>query len=182
MIAWALPVFRQLRTNLFYFFLALGLSDPLTLILFKVFNNYSGIISIIVAPILFWAVNVDRQKKFSVNKLEIFIVILTFSLYLLIDNYNITMLIIHIAVTIRAIFKVIFELHIHQKINLGNVVIAFYMISSVASLLIYLNGDHQAMILFYTNLAFQILIAIFFSFFRTDNPKLTFKVVPVIDD
>jgi len=178
MVAWILPIFRQFRSNLFYFFLFLGLSDPISSVAIKVFSLRPENIQIIIAPILFWAINVDRQKKFSINKLEIFIFILTYLFYLLLDNYNITLLFIYIAITIRAIFKIIFALHLNQMINIVHIVLAFYMISSVVSLLIYLNGDHQAIVLFYINLAFQTLIAIFFSIFREDDPKLIFKVVP----
>jgi hypothetical protein len=180
-IAWIFPIFRQYRTNLFYFFLVLGLSDPVSTFAIKVLSLRPENIQIIISPILFWAINIDRKKKFTINKLEIFIFILTYSLYYFVDNYNITLLIVYLVITIRVIFKIIIELHHNQKVNLVHLVLAFYMISSVASLIIYLNGDHQGIVLFYINLAFQTLIAIFFSIFREDNPRLTYKVVQVTD-
>lgn len=176
-IAWIFPIFRQFRTNLFYFFLVLGLSDPVSTFAIKVLSLRPENIQIIISPILFWALSIDRKKKFTINKLEIFVFILTYVLYFLIDNYNITLLIVYVAITIRSIFIVIIELHIKHLINFVHVVLAFYMISSVVSLLIYLNGDHQAIVLFYINLAFQTLIAVFFSIFKEDNPKLTIKVM-----
>lgn len=177
-IAWVFPIFRQFRCNLFYFFLVLGLSDPISIFVTETFSLRPEIIQVIIAPILFYAINIDRQKKFYLNKLEVFIFILTYTLYFLINNPNIVLLIIFVLITIRSIFKIIIELHHHQKINIVHLVLAFYMISSVASLIIYLNGDHQGIVLFYINLAFQTLIAIFFSIFREDDPKLIFKVTP----
>lgn len=177
-IAWVFPIFRQFRCNLFYFFLVLGLSDPISIFVTETFSLRPEIIQVIIAPILFYAINIDRQKKFYLNKLEVFIFILTYTLYFLINNPNIVLLIIFVLITIRSIFKIIIELHHHQKINIVHLVLAFYMISSVASLIIYLNGDYQGIVLFYINLAFQTLIAIFFSIFREDDPKLIFKVTP----
>jgi hypothetical protein len=181
-IAWIFPIFRQFRCNLFYFFLLLGLSDPISTVVIYVFYLRPEIIQVIIAPILFYTINIDRQKKFTINTLEIAVFLLSYILLIILNNYNIIILIIHTLITIRAIFKNIIELHLHQKINIVHLVLAFYMISSVASLIIYLNGDHNGMVLFYINLASQTLIAIFFSIFREDNPKMTYKIVPVLDD
>ncbi len=181
-IAWILPIFRQYKSNLFYFFLFLGICDPLTIIATLTIKLKVELIAVIFAPILFYAIGIDRQKKFTINKLEIFVFVLTYTLIFLIDNSNIILLVIHTLITIRAIFKIIIALHHHQKINLVHLVLAFYMISSVASLIIYLNGDHQSMILFFINLSFQTLIAIFFSIFREDHPKLTYIITPAYKD
>jgi hypothetical protein len=181
-IAWVFPIFRQFRSNLFYFFLFLGICDPLTFVLIKTFHIKNEIIAVTIAPILFYAINIDRKKTFKINKTEITVFILTFVLIVLMNNLNIILLIIHTLITIRAIFKIIIELHIKHIINLVHIVLAFYMISSVASLIIYLNGDHQGFVLFYINLAFQTLIAIFFSIFSENNPKMTYKIVSAIDD
>jgi hypothetical protein len=176
-IAWVFPIFRQYRSNLFYFFLFLGICDPLTFVALKLFYIRNELVAVIIAPILFYAISIDRKKSFSINKTEIFVFALAYSLMFVLENYNIILLIIHTLITIRAIYKIIIELHLNQKVNLVHIVLAFYMISSVASLIIYLNGNHQAIVLFYINLAFQTLIAIFFSIFKEDDPRLTYKVV-----
>jgi hypothetical protein len=181
-IAWVFPIFRQYRSNLFYFFLFLGICDPLTLIAVKIFPIKNELIAVIIAPILFYAINIDRKKPFIINKSEISVFVLAYSLLFIIKDYNIILLILHTLITIRVIYKNIIALHLNQKINLLHLVLAFYMISSVASLIIYLNGNLQGLVLFYINLAFQTLIAIFFSIFSEDNPKLTFKVVQAIDE
>jgi hypothetical protein len=178
-IAWVLPIFRQYKSNLFYFFLFLGICDPITILASKTIYFKIELIAVIIAPILFYTINIDRKQKLTINKLEIFVFVLAYSLIFLIDNYNIIILIIHTLITIRVIFKIIIELHHYQKINLFHLILAFYMISSVASLIIYLNGDHQGIILFLINLSFQILIAIFFSIFREDHPKLTYNILPL---
>lgn len=176
--AWILPIFRQIKSNLFYFFLFLGLCDPITILLVKFFNIKTELIAVLIEPILFYAVLIDRKKPFKINTIEIFVFILAYSLIFFVHNYNIILLIIHTLILIRVIFKIIIELHHNQKISVFHLVLGFYMISAVASLIIYLNGNHQAIVLFYINLAFQNLIAIFFSIFREDDPKLIFKVMP----
>ena len=180
--AWVLPIFRQYKSNLFFFFLFLGICDPLTILALMTTQFKIESIAVIFAPILFYAINIDRKKDFKINKIEVFVFILAYALMFVIDNYNIILLIIHTLITIRAIFKIIIELHHHQKINIVHLVLAFYMISSIASLIIFLNGDHQGVVLFYINLAFQTLIAIFFATFREDHPKLTYNVTPAFKD
>jgi phosphoglycerol transferase MdoB-like AlkP superfamily enzyme len=154
----------------------------LTILALKTTQLKIETIAVIFAPILFYTISIDRKKDFNINKIEVFVFILAYALMFVIDNYNIILLITHTLITIRAIFKIIIELHHHQKINILHLVLAFYMISSVASLIIFLNGDHQGIVLFYINLAFQTLIAIFFASFREDHPKLIYNVTPVFKD
>ena len=181
-IAWIFPIFRQYRCNLFYFFLILGLSDPITIILLKLFHLVPGYIFVIVAPFLFYAVNINRQKPYTINWLEIFIFVLAIGLLPVIQNQDIITLIIHVLILLRIVTKIIIELHHNQILNIFHLVLAFYMITSVASLIVYLNGDDQAIMLFYINLFFQIPIAIFFSIFSEDNPKLTYEAIPAFKD
>lgn len=182
MLAWMLPIFRQYRCNIFYFFLLLGISDPLAWLYLKTINSSPVYISVVISPLLFYSINIDRQKKFTVTPLEVFVFILTAVLLFTISNLDLIMLIIHTLILIRVISKILIELHHKQIINIFHIVLAFYMTTSVASLIIYLNGDHQAIILFYINLAFQILIAIFFASFREDHPKLIYNVTPAFKD
>lgn len=181
-LAWIFPIFRQYRCNIFYFFLLLGISDPLAILYLKTFHSSPVYIAVIMAPLLFYTVKIDRQKKFTITPLEISVFILTAVLLFAISNLDIIMLIIHTLVLIRIIFKILIELHHKQIINIFHLVLAFYMTTSVASLIIFLNGDHQAIILFYINLAFQILIAFFFATFREDHPKLIYNVTPAFKD
>jgi hypothetical protein len=181
-IAWIFPIFRQFRNNIFYFFLFLGISDPLSLVYLKITHNSPGYMTVIIAPLLFYSINIDRKKRFTISKIEIFVFILTAVLMFVISNLDIILLIVHLLVLIRILYKIIIELHYKQIVSIFNMVLAFYMTTSVISLIIYLNGDHQAIILFYINLAFQILIAIFFAIFKEDHPKLTYNVTPVFKD
>jgi hypothetical protein len=176
-VAWVFPMFRQYKSDLFYFFLFLGLCDPLSIIAGKVLSLPGETLAVIFAPILFYTINVDRKKPFKISKLEIFVFVLAYSLIFLIDNLNIIILLIHTLVAIRAIYRIIIDLHYKQKINIIRVVLAFYMITSVASHVVFLNEEYQGWILFYTNLAFQVLIAIFFSIFSENNPKMNIQLV-----
>ena len=176
-VAWVFPMFRQYKSDLFYFFLFLGLCDPLSIIAGKVLSLPGETIAVIFAPILFYTINVDRKKPFKISKLEIFVFILAYTLIFTIDNLNMIILLVHTLIAIRAIYRIIIDLHYNQKINLVRAVLAFYMITSVASHVVFLNEEYQGWILFYTNLAFQVLIAIFFSIFSENNPKMNIQLV-----
>lgn len=181
-VAWILPIFRQYRNNIFYFFLFLGISDPLSLLYIKITHSSPVYITVVVAPLLFYSINIDRKKKFTISKIEIFVFILTAVLLFFISNLDIILLIVHLLILIRILYKIIIELHYKQIVSIFNMVLAFYMTTSVISLIIYLNGDHQGINLFYINLAFQILIAIFFALFKEDHPKLIYNVTPANKD
>lgn len=176
-VAWVFPMFRQYKSDLFYFFLFLGLCDPLSIIAGKVLSLPGETLAVIFAPILFYTINVDRKKPFKISKLEIFVFILAYTLIFTIDNLNMIILLVHTLIAIRAIYRIIIDLHYNQKINLVRAVLAFYMITSVASHVVFLNEEYQGWILFYTNLAFQVLIAIFFSIFSENNPKMNIQLV-----
>ena len=180
--AWIFPIFRQYKCNLFYFFLLLGISDPLSIFFLKIIHLKPGIISVIMTPILFYSININRQKPFAISRFEIFVFVFTIALIPIIRNYDIIQLFIEILILIRIIYNIIIDLHHKQLLNIFHLMLAFYMITSVASLIIYLNGDHQGIVLFYINLSFQIFIAIFFSIFREDHPKLTYNITPAFQD
>ena len=163
---------------MFYFFLLLGISDPLNILLIYTAHLDSGIIFVIIAPFLFYSINIDRKKPFKINAAEIFVFVLAYSLIPIVNNNIIIIVIIDLLILLRIIFKIIIDLHHNQKLNVFYLVMAFYETSCVASLIILLNGDYQGMLLFYINLSFQTLIAIFFSIFREDHPKLTYKITP----
>jgi len=179
MAAWIFPIFRQHKCNIFYFFLLLGLADPLATLLLYIFHFNNSYLFVSIAPFLFYSVGINRTLKFKINSVEVFVFSLTFLLLFIIPNLDIILLIVHLLTLIRIIYKIIIQLHLSMQINTFYLVLAFYMLSSIASLIIYLNGGHQAIILFYINLSFQILIAIFFSIFREDHPKLTYNISPV---
>lgn len=178
-IAWIFPIFRQFRCNLFYFFLALGILDPISFFLLKSFHLKPGLIPVIIFPILFFAFNIDRQKPLKIKPLEISVFILTFILAITIRNIEIVLLVIELLILIRILYRILIQLHHNQIVNLFYLVLAFYMTSIVASSIIYLNGDHQSVILFVITLSFQIFIAIFFSIFREDDKKLIRKILPI---
>ena len=178
--AWIIPIFRQYRSNLFYFFLFLGLSDPINILLNSTTGLKPNLFFVIVTPFLFYFINMDRQKPFTINWIEIFVFILPFLLIPIIKNFKIICLIIYTFILIRMIFKILIELHHNQIINVFHLVLALYLVTAVASIIIFLNGDYQGMVLFYINLSFQILFAIFFSIFREDYPKLTYIISPTI--
>ena len=180
--AWIFPIFRQYKCNLFYFFLFLGLTDPISLLLMNTLHLSPGPVPVIVAPFLFYFINYNRQKIFRINKIEIPVFVLAYSLSLMDTSYAIILLIVDILILLRIILKIIIELHHNQKLNIFYLVLAFYETTCVASLTIYLNGEHQSIILFYINFSFQILFAIFFSIFREDHPKLTYIISPAIKE
>ena len=181
-LAWIFPIFRQYRCNLFYFFLFLGLTDPISMLLAKTIHLSPGSVIVIVAPFLFYFINYDRQKPFRINGVEIFVFVLAYSLMFIVKKYQVIALIIYLFILFRIIFKIILELHHNQKLNIFYLVLAFYETTCVASLIIFLNSDYQGMVLFYINLSFQILFAIFFSIFREDHPKLTYIISPAIKE
>jgi hypothetical protein len=173
--AWIFPIFRQYKTRFFYFFLILGLSDPINLLCVLELNVKSGLVHSIASLLLFYSINHSEKKtRFSYTDMLVVILFLSTTVFLA-ELYFIT---IGIHILILARFIQLFTIILHQKteINIFCAGLVFYEITVVIKLAIYLSGTYSGVLFSYITLAFQLLIAIFFTIYREDNPHLRVKL------
>ena len=176
MIVWIFPIFRQYNTKMFFFFLFLGLSDPLNLFSVSVLQIKPGLIHSVAALLLFYSLNFRDKQKLKISYTDILVVVLFLSAVFIFYNLFYLTLIIHFLILSRFIQIFVIDLHQISELNIFYLVLVFYEISIVINLFVLLGESEKRMFLFFITLTFQFLIAIFFTISREDNPHLRVKL------
>ena len=83
---------------------------------------------------------------------------------------------IHILIFARIVQIVIMPLHQKSELNIFYLILLFYEITIITKLSIYLSETHSGVLFTYITLAFEILIAVFFTVFKENNPHLVLKL------
>ena len=170
---WLFPAIRQYKTNLFYFFLILALEDPAVSIVTLLLDILDPtLVHRIASMLLFYSIdfNLDNIKKNWI--LNVILVVCFFIGLLVIDNTFFLIIIIHTLILGKFIKYIVIRLHNKSETNLFYLVLIFYELTILVNLIVFLSENNIGYMLHYITLAFQFLIAIFFTVFRVDNPIL----------
>ncbi len=173
-IVWILPVFRQYDTRLRYFFLVLGLADPITLFLVEILPLKAGITHSIATLLLLYTLNITYSDRAKIIFKDLLIIALfTFALFL--PNLFYLTLLLHLVIFVKLLIYILKNVHQNGILDIFYSILLFYDVTVIIKIATFLSGTHQGYILTYIALAFQILIALFFIIFREDSPILKIK-------
>jgi hypothetical protein len=75
-IVWILPIFRQYKTRMFYFFLVLGLADPLNMLAVMVLKFKTCYVHSIAAILLFYSLNYRENRKLKLSYTDLLVGVL----------------------------------------------------------------------------------------------------------
>lgn len=172
-IAWAMPMIRQANSKLFYFFYIIALTDPLGIIFsyFKVIysNNSIAFLDILIFFSLKYIVVNKKIFYTSVSFLTAFYIYLLFTppIYMIysIILSTIFILVVFLMHTLRFVAAT-------SMINIFHLMLLFYEVTIITKVILLLNYSETAFIYFIATSLFQVLIAIWFTIFKEDNPKL----------
>jgi len=169
-IFWILPIFRQSKTKWFIFFLILGILDPLAHILRIAFSYFGNIEFHLGSLLLYLSLYKVEGKKLEESD-YLFIVLLIIT-WLLISMNLIIILIIHLFIFYKILSFTIIEMHLKDRLNIPLLVLILYELSLLMKMWPYLNNTPASDIPYFFMLFFELSVAIFFTFFRIDNPRL----------
>lgn len=171
---WLLPPIRQYKRMYFLYFLILGLSDPINILLvtqFSIPTNYVHSISsfcIILTVITF------------PDKLKYILIIITSFVYVLclvyIENLLYLMLILHFSILIIFIKRTLIPVFQKNLLSIFNLALLFYELSIVVNFAMVLGGGSIQYLIYYVSLFFQLSMAIFFTIFTEKSPLLLIYV------
>jgi hypothetical protein len=154
----------------------MAIMDPINLLYVQVLGGKNLIVFTIGSILLFYSINFSLNilKKFwYVNVLFIALIILFF---LYIPNLRLLIILLHLLIFIK-FFKIgVITLHKYNSVNIFLLALIFYELSIIINELVFLSNYNIKVIFFYTTIFFQILIAIFFTIFKEDNPRLNIKL------
>ncbi len=177
---WLLPPIRQYKERFFIYFLITALMDPMQLIAVHFFHTHNYYVHPIASVFLLYSINLssDNLKKYWYFHM-LFVAAFILGLFLL-QNHIQLILFLHFLILIKFLKIAFVSLHKFNIINVFLFMLVFYELSVVINQLVFLSNYEIKVIFFYTTLFFQILIAIFFTIFKEDNPslKITLKSTP----
>lgn len=178
MIVWILPLFRQFKSGIFYYFLILAIEDPLGFILYSLFNIDPVFIHSILAISLYFSIDFNLEELLKNRIANTIIIIGCLIALFTLSNLFILILIGHFLVLSKFVKHIILRLHGSGEMNIFYLVMTFYELTILVNIIGIVGGSYIGITLHYTTLAFQILIAIFCTIFRIDNKKLIIKLKP----
>ena len=171
-LLWLLPPFKQLKGGYFLYFLTLGYSDPLALLLgwlFKISPNYTHLI---IAFILLICI------LYYTNKLNYKWIISLFLLLILSlcsgnrDIRYISIIIIHCLIFVQILIPTLLEFFNGHRINTYLSVLLVYELMTALKYAAFSFNYFSGVYFFYISLAFETVICIFFIFVNLNNTPL----------
>ena len=175
-IFWLLPPFRQYKSQYFLYFLVLALSDPVALLCMEVLRWSPNMIYPFTGLILFYTIGFSflNIRRLWIIHLSL---ILAFTLSLFyVDNILYVVLALHFLILFKFVRSILFMIFNNKLFNTFYLALSFYELSIVVNLSVFLSGSNLHIVMYYITLAFQILLAIFFTIF---TEKSKFLIIPL---
>ena len=171
---WFFPPIKQYGGKYFYYFLILALSDPLNIAIRQVFH-FTFYLHLILDLFLILSLFDFRMLK----NIPFVILLILFSvganIFLTPDSVAVLMIICDLIILTIFLKRAVLYLRDYGNINLFFFVLILYETSTISKYLILLFELPVKIIYFNLTTAFEILIALYFTFYTTDNsPKIPF--------
>jgi hypothetical protein len=169
-ILWLLPIFRQYKTRYFFFFLVLGLTDPINIIIVSFLGIKPHFIHSIAGLLLITSLldEMSWKKRYS---LVIILLCLSAIIYFL-NNFLVEILIFHFILFSIFIKRALTPFFMNNDLNIFSLCLVFYELTIVTKLIVFLNKTDIGIEFFYLTLLLETLLAIFFSLFRAKDKKM----------
>ncbi len=167
---WALIPFRQYKHNFFVFFLILGLTDPVILILIKFFHVHPFRFYLFFFFIAACSLMDSKKIRKTLPVLIIFLTIDTaIALWANLTIVQFTLFLIDIVILFFVLEKTILDINLNGGINFFYFVLNFYIITLLVKNLVMIIDLKTGIYYFYITSALEILIGLYFVFFNTKN-------------
>ena len=175
MFLWIFPIARQYKSELFYYFLALGLMDPVMLISFKLFPSFP--IKLVLGLLLLLSVMYCTNGKKSFLKFTLFsFLMITIHFSNPFKMSPIIFIIINSVIIYFFFKRAIMFSAANGKLNLFHIFLLSEEISAVFKAIFVLFYNVQALPFFYITLIFEYFFALFFSFYREDDERVQIRL------
>jgi hypothetical protein len=177
LIFWLFPAIRQFKTDLFFYFLILAIMDPFVmiarlspvLIMYNVYVIFSFIMLLIF-------VYIYKKRIYFYSLTAIAVVLSVFTFFLSTTFCYDLMIISHIGILFFLIRRALFYVNENSKVNFFQLVLILYETSIVVKILAMFTNAELGPLYHLITTIFEIFIAIFFTIFKEDNPKLIFSI------
>lgn len=176
-LIWLFPPFKQRKTEYFWYFLILAITDPLTAIL-----NLTLSIKTIQVNLLITFCLILALSDFSMIKKNWIIVVLIFLILVVavsdlsIKAQNEIKILLSFIVLFIILKNSLLYFNKNHTINLFFLIFILYEITIITKFMFSISETKTGVVYFYTTSFFEYFIGIYFSFFNVENsPK--FKLI-----
>jgi len=183
MFIFLLPPIRQFRGRYFYFFLTLAVEDPLGSFLVHKAHFDWEIVHIVFSVLLLTAIiKPEKFLKKSLHFLPFFLFVILF--YYIFKNYykfvhgslEFGIGLMHFIIFVALIKQSILLIRERMEINIFQILLILYETSIISKFITYSLLETKGLIFLFITLAFELILGLFFSIFRSDNPKLFIRL------
>jgi len=181
-IVWLLPPFRQLKGGYFLYFLILGYSDPLVLLLgwtFKLNVEYTHLITafLLTISILYY------NKNLNLKWIAALLLLIMLSFWKVgVENRYFYFIIFHIIILIQILIPSVKEFYQAHRINIYFSVLLVYELTTILKFVDVIYNYYSGVYLFYISAVFGMFIALFFIFFNLQNGPLIKLPIHLTED
>ena len=185
---WLFPAIRQYKTELFWYFFILAISDPIVFTLFFIkpllpsYTNYiltvyqvQAILTFVLLPSLYGFSQKNRFDKTVIFILFLFLVALFFTPASA-KIYYVLIILFHLMIFLFFAKRSVHFIAETSKVNVFHIILLLYDASIILKIISTLSdvkteGGPGQVFYFVTDI-FQMFIAVFFIIFKEDNNKL----------
>jgi len=173
MFFWIFPAIRQYKSNLFWYFLLYAIHDPIAALYFHFTGRTEEGIGIVFNLLLLLSISWGyRDKNFIKFLLAAAFLVSFISLFSTRHFVLYTNLLIHSILFFLFMLRTLSFVAVNGGLNIFHLFLLLEEISIFLKFFVLLFELKTEMAFFITTTAFEILIALFFSFYREDNKKL----------
>lgn len=169
---WLLPPIRQFKGRFFYYFLVMALSDPINIFCFQVLKTPQYLIHSVAGLFLIFSLiflsDGVRKRLFIISAL----VFGFFIGMILLPDFVYLLLSMHIVIFLILIKIAVMPVYQKNIVNIFYFALLFYELSLVLNISLILGSGDIRIILYFSTLSFQILMAIFFTIFTEKSEIL----------
>jgi hypothetical protein len=167
-LIWLIPPFKQLKGGYFLYFLILGYSDPLAIMLlrFRIDVQFVHIITafLVTISVLYY------NKNLNLKWIAALFLLLGLSLWKAgVENRYLYFIIFHIIIYLQILIPSIKEFYLKHQINLYFTVLMIYELSTILKYIAVTYNYFTGIYLFYLTSVFEMFVALFFIFFNLQN-------------
>jgi hypothetical protein len=168
-IIWLLVPIKQYRTRFFYFFLILGLLDPITITLYKFLSFRSLELYLVGAVLLIYPALFDVMKWKRIVLISIFAFVSILTVIFSPTNVTMVHLAIHSILLIQFLKVLMKYFSENRSLIWFHIILIVYEVSLLLKFFIFMTESEIGPVYFYATTSLQIIIGLFFLFVNEKN-------------
>lgn len=182
MALWLMPPFRQYRSKYFSFFLVLSMGDPFTMVLYTTGLLPAGEINFFIIS-FFLFLSYDNFSSIRNKKIiELSVVSIISLIILLTGEYAVyASILLNFALLIYFLKDGILHTAKYYEINFYHFVLVLYELSTILKFISIVSSFYNYTYFYLTTIV-ELLLAVFFVFYREDKPKLSLSLHKRMED